>query len=62
MAEQHRWYEFYEELGNHDEYLQESLELSDPEAYQGGLTHENVRKLTEDLLNPLPPSDTDNHQ
>jgi hypothetical protein len=50
---------FFEELGNPEEYVyQESL---DPEidTSLGGLTNENVLKLSEDLRNPLPPSDSE---
>ncbi len=50
--------DFFEELsGHHDEGFGENLEIGDPDAYQGGLTKENVHKLTEDLMNPLPPTD-----
>ena len=47
---------FFEEL-NHEDGFQEGLGISDAEMMPGGLTKDNVHKLTEDLQNPMPPSD-----
>jgi hypothetical protein len=57
MRENQDWQMFFEELSGSDKFYNESLEPTDTEGFQGGLTKENVYKLTEDLLNPLPPSD-----
>ncbi len=48
--------DFFEELSSIDElYYNESLETTDDA--DAGLTNENVRKLTDDILNPLPADD-----
>lgn len=53
--------DFFEDL-NHRDGLNESLEILEPETFQGGLTSDNVHRLSEDLMNPIPPSDNDSQK